>query len=66
LRSAERLCIAGAAAHLLVALLTALAAAGIHKLAGLTITRQTSLAFGPFSRALTTRRFLGAGLLASS
>jgi leader peptidase (prepilin peptidase)/N-methyltransferase len=40
--------IAGVPLQLLVASLTALGAAGILKLAGYTITRQTSLPFGPF------------------
>ena len=40
--------IAGVPLQLLVASLTALGAAGMLKLAGHTITRQTSLPFGPF------------------
>jgi leader peptidase (prepilin peptidase)/N-methyltransferase len=40
--------IAGAPMQLLVASLSALAVAGILKLVGLTMTRQTSLPFGPF------------------
>jgi leader peptidase (prepilin peptidase)/N-methyltransferase len=40
--------IAGVPVQLLVASLTALAAAGTMQLAGLTLTRQTSLPFGPF------------------
>jgi leader peptidase (prepilin peptidase) / N-methyltransferase len=40
--------IAGVPVQLLVASLTALAAAGVMQLAGRTMTRQTSLPFGPF------------------
>jgi leader peptidase (prepilin peptidase)/N-methyltransferase len=40
--------IAGVPVQLLVASLTALAAAGTMQLAGRTLTRQTSLPFGPF------------------
>jgi leader peptidase (prepilin peptidase) / N-methyltransferase len=40
--------IAGVPMQLLVASLTALAAAGVMQLAGRTMTRQTSLPFGPF------------------
>ena len=40
--------IAGVPIQLLVASLTALAAAGLLRLAGLAMTRQTSLPFGPF------------------
>ena len=48
--------IAGVPMQLLVASLTALAAAGVLRLAGHDMTRQTSLPFGPF---------LAAGLLAT-
>jgi leader peptidase (prepilin peptidase) / N-methyltransferase len=40
--------VAGVPVQLLVASLTALAAAGVMQLAGRTMTRQTSLPFGPF------------------
>jgi leader peptidase (prepilin peptidase)/N-methyltransferase len=40
--------VAGVPMQLLVASLTALAAAGVMQLAGRTLTRQTSLPFGPF------------------
>ena len=40
--------VAGVPVQLLVASLTALAAAGVMQLAGLTLTRQTSFPFGPF------------------
>ena len=40
--------VAGVPVQLLVASLTALAAAGVLQLAGRTMTRQTSLPFGPF------------------
>src|SRR5262249_6363938 len=40
--------VAGVPMQLLVASLTALAAAGVMQLAGLKMTRQTSLPFGPF------------------
>ena len=40
--------VAGVPVQLLVAALTALAAAGVMQLAGQTVTRQTSLPFGPF------------------
>jgi leader peptidase (prepilin peptidase)/N-methyltransferase len=40
--------VAGVPMQLLVASLTALAAAGVMQLAGRTMTRQTSLPFGPF------------------
>jgi leader peptidase (prepilin peptidase) / N-methyltransferase len=40
--------VAGVPIQLLVASLTALAAAGVMQIAGRTVTRQTSLPFGPF------------------
>jgi len=40
--------VAGVPAQLLVASLTALAAAGVMQLAGRTMTRQTSIPFGPY------------------
>jgi len=57
--------IAGAPVQLLVASLSALAVAGILKLVGLTMTRQTSLPFGPFLAIglLTTIALQEAGLI---
>jgi leader peptidase (prepilin peptidase)/N-methyltransferase len=56
--------IAGLPILLLIATLTALAAAGIMQLAGRDMTRRTSLPFGPFLAiglllALAAQQFLG-------